>query len=285
MLEYFHNIGFPCPQLENPLMYYLCLSTVDRRWVFFPISASLESTTISQNIFLVIPKPFQYPFVNIVKFCDKSVVLTMLIRKRNKIPTRHYFYITPIMKNFVCEYFLSPSLSCTHHLMTTRIVTDSSTWCKRCTAGNVFIFFFPRLLLLFFSFHIDSQYSFSFHEMCDGSIVCVQEFFCQGFWCDGELKLIHAINNWQGFKTNFFYLCCKNFVCEIYYQNPSKPPSDSFHLFLPRESSVTNTTHRSAFFFSSILFRSTFLIIIVLSHLAVSISVAFFYTFSCIRFI
>lgn len=31
MLEYFHGIGFPCPQLENPLMYYLCLSTVDRR--------------------------------------------------------------------------------------------------------------------------------------------------------------------------------------------------------------------------------------------------------------
>lgn len=22
MLEYFNNIGFPCPQLENPLMYY-----------------------------------------------------------------------------------------------------------------------------------------------------------------------------------------------------------------------------------------------------------------------
>lgn len=33
MLEYFHGIGFPCPQLENPLMYYLCLSTVDRRQV------------------------------------------------------------------------------------------------------------------------------------------------------------------------------------------------------------------------------------------------------------
>lgn len=33
MLEYFHSIGFPCPQLENPLMYYLCLSTVDRRQV------------------------------------------------------------------------------------------------------------------------------------------------------------------------------------------------------------------------------------------------------------
>lgn len=32
MLEYFHGIGFPCPQLENPLMYYLCLSTVDRRF-------------------------------------------------------------------------------------------------------------------------------------------------------------------------------------------------------------------------------------------------------------
>ncbi|KAK9871750.1 hypothetical protein WA026_014204 [Henosepilachna vigintioctopunctata] len=31
MLEYFNAIGFPCPQLENPLMYYLCLSTVDRR--------------------------------------------------------------------------------------------------------------------------------------------------------------------------------------------------------------------------------------------------------------
>ncbi|CAH2075534.1 unnamed protein product, partial [Iphiclides podalirius] len=31
LLEYFGSIGFPCPQLENPLMYYLCLSTVDRR--------------------------------------------------------------------------------------------------------------------------------------------------------------------------------------------------------------------------------------------------------------
>ncbi|KAK6638529.1 hypothetical protein RUM43_006796 [Polyplax serrata] len=31
MLEYFRGIGFPCPELENPLMYYLCLSTVDRR--------------------------------------------------------------------------------------------------------------------------------------------------------------------------------------------------------------------------------------------------------------
>ncbi|XP_014256986.1 ATP-binding cassette sub-family G member 5 [Cimex lectularius] len=31
MLEYFNSIGFPCPATENPLMYYLCLSTVDRR--------------------------------------------------------------------------------------------------------------------------------------------------------------------------------------------------------------------------------------------------------------
>jgi len=31
MLDYFRAIGFPCPELENPLMYYLCLSTVDRR--------------------------------------------------------------------------------------------------------------------------------------------------------------------------------------------------------------------------------------------------------------
>ncbi|XP_023936888.1 ATP-binding cassette sub-family G member 5 [Bicyclus anynana] len=31
LLDYFASIGFPCPQLENPLMYYLCLSTVDRR--------------------------------------------------------------------------------------------------------------------------------------------------------------------------------------------------------------------------------------------------------------
>lgn len=31
MLDYFAYIGFPCPELENPLMYYLCLSTVDRR--------------------------------------------------------------------------------------------------------------------------------------------------------------------------------------------------------------------------------------------------------------
>ncbi|XP_022650222.1 ATP-binding cassette sub-family G member 5-like [Varroa jacobsoni] len=31
MLDYFRNVGFPCPEMENPLMYYLCLSTVDRR--------------------------------------------------------------------------------------------------------------------------------------------------------------------------------------------------------------------------------------------------------------
>ncbi|KAL1129276.1 hypothetical protein AAG570_013805 [Ranatra chinensis] len=31
MLDYFTSIGFPCPRMENPLMYYLCLSTVDRR--------------------------------------------------------------------------------------------------------------------------------------------------------------------------------------------------------------------------------------------------------------
>ncbi|KAF4523910.1 hypothetical protein B566_EDAN013623 [Ephemera danica] len=31
LLDYFQSIGFPCPELENPLMYYLCLSTVDRR--------------------------------------------------------------------------------------------------------------------------------------------------------------------------------------------------------------------------------------------------------------
>lgn len=31
MLDYFRSIGFPCPELENPLMYYLCLATVDRR--------------------------------------------------------------------------------------------------------------------------------------------------------------------------------------------------------------------------------------------------------------
>ncbi|KAG8226648.1 hypothetical protein J437_LFUL005300 [Ladona fulva] len=31
LLAYFADIGFPCPRMENPLMYYLCLSTVDRR--------------------------------------------------------------------------------------------------------------------------------------------------------------------------------------------------------------------------------------------------------------
>lgn len=31
MMDYFRSIGFPCPEQENPLMYYLCLSTVDRR--------------------------------------------------------------------------------------------------------------------------------------------------------------------------------------------------------------------------------------------------------------
>ena len=31
MLDYFRHLGFPCPELENPLMFYLCLATVDRR--------------------------------------------------------------------------------------------------------------------------------------------------------------------------------------------------------------------------------------------------------------
>jgi len=31
MLDYFRHLGFPCPELENPLMFYLCLSTIDRR--------------------------------------------------------------------------------------------------------------------------------------------------------------------------------------------------------------------------------------------------------------
>ncbi|XP_022254351.1 ATP-binding cassette sub-family G member 5-like [Limulus polyphemus] len=31
MMEYFRSVGFPCPDRENPLTYYLCLSTVDRR--------------------------------------------------------------------------------------------------------------------------------------------------------------------------------------------------------------------------------------------------------------
>uniref|UniRef100_A0A182JAT1 Uncharacterized protein n=1 Tax=Anopheles atroparvus TaxID=41427 RepID=A0A182JAT1_ANOAO len=43
MLEYFHGIGFPCPQLENPLMYYLCLSTVDRRRSLLPEDRDLQS--------------------------------------------------------------------------------------------------------------------------------------------------------------------------------------------------------------------------------------------------
>lgn len=44
MLEYFHSIGFPCPQLENPLMYYLCLSTVDRRQDFNQITLHLNTS-------------------------------------------------------------------------------------------------------------------------------------------------------------------------------------------------------------------------------------------------
>ena len=31
MMDYFRSIGFPCPEMENPLMYYLSLATVDRR--------------------------------------------------------------------------------------------------------------------------------------------------------------------------------------------------------------------------------------------------------------
>lgn len=50
MLEYFHSIGFPCPQLENPLMYYLCLSTVDRRQVsMFIVTPDKRKFTAKQT--------------------------------------------------------------------------------------------------------------------------------------------------------------------------------------------------------------------------------------------
>lgn len=50
MLEYFVSIGFPCPELENPLMYYLCLSTVDRRWVIFDFSIILQSSCLHDSL-------------------------------------------------------------------------------------------------------------------------------------------------------------------------------------------------------------------------------------------
>ncbi|UYV84946.1 ABCG5 [Cordylochernes scorpioides] len=45
MLEYFRNLDFPCPDMENPLMYYLCLSTLDRhtRDHFLKTSQQIES--------------------------------------------------------------------------------------------------------------------------------------------------------------------------------------------------------------------------------------------------
>ncbi|OQV15618.1 putative ATP-binding cassette sub-family G member 5 [Hypsibius exemplaris] len=52
MADYFKRIGFPCPELENPLMYYLCLATVDRR--------SKERFTESNNHVELLVQKYKY---------------------------------------------------------------------------------------------------------------------------------------------------------------------------------------------------------------------------------
>lgn len=43
MLEYFKAIGFPCPQLENPLMYYCKLGVSAQFWVCYNLHGSVHS--------------------------------------------------------------------------------------------------------------------------------------------------------------------------------------------------------------------------------------------------
>ena len=81
MLDYFRSIGFPCPELENPLMYYLCLSTVDRR--------SRERFIESNNQISALVEKFKVEGGPYRKYAGPAVELEHL-EQHQKIPLTAY---------------------------------------------------------------------------------------------------------------------------------------------------------------------------------------------------
>ena len=81
MLDYFRSIGFPCPELENPLMYYLCLSTVDRR--------SRERFIESNNQISALVEKFKVEGGPYRKYSGPAVELEHL-EQHQKIPLTAY---------------------------------------------------------------------------------------------------------------------------------------------------------------------------------------------------
>jgi len=81
MLDYFRSIGFPCPELENPLMYYLCLSTVDRR--------SRERFIESNNQISALVEKFKVEGGPYRKYTGPAVELEHL-EQHQKIPLTAY---------------------------------------------------------------------------------------------------------------------------------------------------------------------------------------------------
>ncbi|EEB19458.1 ATP-binding cassette transporter, putative [Pediculus humanus corporis] len=81
MLEYFRGIGFPCPELENPLMYYLCLSTVDRR--------SRERFIESNHQIAALVEKFKVeggPFRKAVPASQSEAVDPLMAGNQHKVP-------------------------------------------------------------------------------------------------------------------------------------------------------------------------------------------------------
>jgi len=81
MLDYFRSIGFPCPELENPLMYYLCLSTVDRR--------SRERFIESNNQISALVEKFKLEGAPYRKYAGPNVDMEN-IENHQKIPLTAY---------------------------------------------------------------------------------------------------------------------------------------------------------------------------------------------------
>lgn len=175
MLEYFHNIGFPCPQLENPLMYYLCLSTVDRRWVdnlycfiLFADGSLIEAFAWRPQVLKLYP----------------SFKETSTERENCEKISRPAFTIPPSCRPLwyhpcfwkVRVWKLSIPLPLSHVHITSTSWRWESWLIHQHGANDVQRGTFFPLLLLLFSFHIDSQYSFSFHEMCDGRLCACKNF-------------------------------------------------------------------------------------------------------------
>uniref|UniRef100_A0A8D8X0G3 ATP-binding cassette sub-family G member 5 n=1 Tax=Cacopsylla melanoneura TaxID=428564 RepID=A0A8D8X0G3_9HEMI len=140
MLEYFRSIGFPCPELENPLMYYLCLSTVDRR--------SRERFIESNNQIVALVEKFKIeggPY----RKCASSVIMD---HGSNTIPslTSHKMPLVNFSKPGAFQVFFA---------LYRRMLVSAFNPSQLCVRLLLLPFYFSILYLFYFNMQ-DYQWSY-----------------------------------------------------------------------------------------------------------------------------